>query len=468
MNYSTNQARLLAAGWVFTGTGEALRHGGVLLRGDKILDVLPESAWRRLLESENLPHSHRPAAIISPGLFNLHTHLDYTDASSIYIQWQARQSGRPQNLFAWLKDLVSLARTWKAEDFRVSAEHGARELALAGVIHCADSSYTGEAARALAAIGLKGLVGLELFGLDEEKAAGNFESWLKRFTALEADPVIVKANQENRRITLTVAPHAPYTVAPALWQLARDFAQSRNLTVLAHLAESRQECAWLKVSPGLEAGADAETLSLAGELDAYLEWIAPPGTRPDLLKSLPFKEGGRSPTAHLAAHGLLDENLLAAHLVELSPEDIGQFATLGARAALCLRSNLTLGNNAAPAEALERAAIPYSLGTDSRASSPDLCPRAEAAFFNQKRQAPLTAAALHRLITLEAARVLAVDGHTGSLTAGKQADIAIFETRQEIADEEASYKQFFAASTRLKDLFVDGRQVVSDGELVFS
>ena len=57
---------------------------------------------------------------------------------------------------------------------------------------------------------------------------------------------------------------------------------------------------------------------------------------------------------------------------------------------------------------------------------------------------------------------------TGSLTAGKQADLAIFETTEDLADEEASYKQFFAASTRLKDLFVDGRQVVSDGELVFS
>lgn len=468
MNYSTNQTRLLAAGWVFTGTGQALRHGGVLFRGDKILDVLPESAWRRLLESEKLSHEYLQRAILSPGLFNLHTHLDYTDASSIYIQWKSMDPGRPQNLFAWLKDLVSLARTWKAEDFQTSAGHGARELALAGVTHCADSSYTGEAARALAATGLKGLVGLELFGLDPERAEANFQGWLKRFAALEADPLILEANRESRRITLTVAPHAPYTVAPDLWQLARNFAASRNLTVLAHLAESKQECAWLKASASLAPTLNEETLSLARELDAYLTWITPPGSRPDLLQTLPFKDADRSPTTHLAAHTLLDENLLAAHLVEMSPQDIDCFAKSGARAALCPRSNSTLGNNAAAAEALEKAGVPFALGTDSRASSPDLCPRAEATFFNNGRQRPLEARHLHRLITLEAARVLAVEEHTGSLTKGKQADLAIFETTEDLADEEASYKQFFAESTRLKNLFVDGRQVVSDGELVFA
>jgi len=68
--------------------------------------------------------------------------------------------------------------------------------------------------------------------------------------------------------------------------------------------------------------------------------------------------------------------------------------------------------------------VSVALGTDSRASSPDLSVLAEMRFLARRRP-PLPPAELLRLGTLSAARALGLEAEAGSLEAGKWADLAV-------------------------------------------
>lgn len=442
MNYSTNPPLLLAADWLIDGLGGGAAEAALVIEEGLIKKILTGKESRDKFLAGEQASDYRfinfPGAILSPGLINLHTHLDYTAAADLYKQYEkdeGRQTSQ-DNLFRWLYKLVSKSRQWSEQNFRQSAASGAEKLLAAGVTFCVDSSYTGEAARALAKAGLKGLVGLELFGLDESRAAINFERWRQRWEALKLDPLLA----EQDKVTLTVAPHAPYTVAPSLWQKADAFAEKYSLPVLAHLAESSQECLWL------QAGDQ--------EIDDYIRWVSPPGSREDLLESLSFRGKGRTPVEHLQEHQVLNARLIAAHCLKFSQRDFEHFAESGARAALCPRSNATLGNGSPDLKRFLQ--LPAGLGTDSLASSPDLSPRLEAAWLKES----IDSRSLHCFITEKAAKA-AGKSDLGAIQVGRKADLAIFRLSQPtmVRSLDEAYAAFFAHSTETAAVFVDGGQI---------
>ncbi len=68
--------------------------------------------------------------------------------------------------------------------------------------------------------------------------------------------------------------------------------------------------------------------------------------------------------------------------------------------------------------------VNVALGTDSRASNPDLSLLAEMRFC-ARTHADVSGAKLLELATLAGARALEIDGQTGTLTAGKLANLAV-------------------------------------------
>src|SRR5262249_5611403 len=119
---------------------------------------------------------HGMAAIV-PGLINLHTHLDYS---------ALRLFDTDSPLFQWLQGLVGRAFQWTADEWLESARLGARWIALSGTTCIADASYSGSAATAAAEIGLRAVVGLELFGVNSDAAEAGWQRWLDKFASFEA------------------------------------------------------------------------------------------------------------------------------------------------------------------------------------------------------------------------------------------------------------------------------------------
>ncbi|MDZ4834431.1 MAG: amidohydrolase family protein [Candidatus Melainabacteria bacterium] len=406
----SNKGFVIGARWVYPVSSPPIASGAVAIKGTEIKAVGARDAI--LSEYKEFEFFDYNNAIIMPGLINLHSHLDYSALCHLNSE---------QKLFDWIPLLMKSVANWAPADFRASAAYGAQLAALTGTTFIVDSSYSGLSAEAIAETGLKGLVGLELFGLDKEIAEPIWKSWVERLNKLTLEASsILKQSLDKGTITFTCSPHAPYTVSPALWQLAKSWADSKGLPVLAHLAESKPESAWVR---------DSDLL-----INAFLVRVSPSNKDRDtetVLKSIDWRHGV-SPVAHLAKHGLLSNTLVAAHCVQIDSADIALLKTAGTSVAHCPRSNARLRNGRAPLPELLEAGVNVGLGTDSLASTDDLNPLAEAAFaLNLHRavepECTLSSADLIEMMTLAAARAVGLGDKIGSLEPGKSADIAVFK-----------------------------------------
>jgi cytosine/adenosine deaminase-related metal-dependent hydrolase len=90
----------------------------------------------------------------------------------------------------------------------------------------------------------------------------------------------------------------------------------------------------------------------------------------------------------------------------------------------CPRTHAAFGHGTHPFRSLLAAGTRVALGTDSLASNPDLDLWAEAQFLHH-RYPDVATATLLRMATLSGAEALGCEGETGSLAAGKSADLVV-------------------------------------------
>jgi len=361
-----------AADWVVPVEGEPVRDGGVAVEDGLIIDVGPASGLtgeRRTFED----------AVIVPAFVNAHSHLEY----AVYSGFGDGFAFPP-----WIDLHVTRKRRLLEGDAVAIARLGASECLRSGIATIGDASFTGAAAAASADLGLAGIVYLEVFGDDPEDA-------LDRFEELRGGV----AGFLSERLLLGVSPHAPYTTSAAVY----DACASLGLPLATHLAESEAEQEWVLHGTG--------TMSAAADL-----LVAPAG-----------KTGIRM----LAELGLLGPSVVAAHCVHVDSDEIALLAEHGVAVAHCPRSNAILGCGAAPLADLRAAGARVALGTDSPASTPsfDMFEEMRTAVYlsraREQRPDALSANAALELATLGAARALGLEAETGSLAAGKRADLTV-------------------------------------------
>lgn len=379
-------------------------------------------------------------AIITPGLINLHTHLDYSDLALFDTQ---------SGFFKWISNLMANAWKWGDGEWRQSAWNGARAIAESGTTLIVDSSFTGQAATAASQVGLRAIVGLEVFGIEESTSNQVWQSWLQKYhNFMTGAPGELKTAIDAGLITMTVAPHTPYTVCPALWQHAKDWADAQALPVLVHISESQQEYEWFS--------------SNNAELEAFLANMSPNSS-----SNYSWRGKGLSPVEHLDSLGLLSQNTLAAHAVHLSDNDIELLKKAQVSIAHCPRSNSRLRNGVARLLSMVESGLHVGLGTDSSASVDDLNVLNEARFaWNLHRAVnpafSLTAKDAVEALTIKAARAVGLSDKVGTLTVGKEADIAVFAIDGNYRQDTSPYDVLLYGGTSAIDVFVGGRLIVED------
>lgn len=448
---ATNAVKAL---WVLPMNGAPRQNAVVEIADGKIIRVSAAESQSAIDEATKVKVKDYGKAIIVPGLINLHTHLEYSLLPTF-------QSGL--RLLPWTRALMKAVADWRPEDWMASARLGARQAASHGTSFLVDSSYSGSSASAIAEAGLKGLVGLELFGIDESKAEKAWSLWQEKLGRLiDSAPNALLSAIKNGRLSMTVAPHAPYTVCPALWKLAHTWAIEHRQLILSHLAESNEECSWF--------------LSNQQEMWHHLQFAfsGRRNTPAPSESTVSWKQNGQTPVGHLANHGLLDANLLAAHAVEVSDQDLIRLSSHGVTVAHCPRSNAYLKNGYAPLEKMRAAGIKVGLGSDSLASCQDLDMLAEARAaiaFNKALNPNSTFGARQALecLTLKAANYLNKAHEIGSLEAGKKADLAVFQIDSQVMNSPAAsdadpYDLIVYGDSRLLELYVDGKSVFRSDE----
>jgi cytosine/adenosine deaminase-related metal-dependent hydrolase len=365
--------------------------------------------------------------LLLPGWVNAHTHLDLTAVLG-------QLPGTADRFADWARALERVRGSWPPGVVRQSITAGLDLLGSTGTTTVAHASALPELEPFLEHP-MRAVVFHEVTGF-EGKRAGELvrqaEDWLDAAAALVRDEGL-------QRITLGLAPHAPYSVSPPLLQGLGEVAERRGLPLSLHLSETRAELEFFRTGEG-------PLRELAEERGTW----DPSWTHP-----------GVSPARYLADLGLLEGRSgalrgLAVHCNYLSAEDLGLLARGGWMPVWCPGSHLFFGHRDHPAARLLDAGAPVALGTESLAGNRAL---------NMLREVRLAAEIRPevprdlwlRAGTLAAAEGLGLGAVTGSLEAGKAADLQVLEGVPEEGTD--PLVALFEAGLRVRLVLVDGAEM---------
>ena len=374
-------------------------------------------------------------AFLLPGLVNAHTHLELTVMRGYLEGGPFRQ---------WILRLTS-ARTQVLDETALlaSARLGIAEGLLAGITTFADTSASGVVLDAMTQMNVRGISYQEVFGPDPAQCDASMTELRARIALL--------SSRASPLVRLGLSPHAPYTVSDDLYGAVARFAAEQRLPTAVHIAESRDETAFVTEGDGPFADG----------------WRS---------RGIAVARRASSSIALLEATGVLAARPLLIHCVQATPADIAKIANAHCPVAHCPASNAKLGHGVAPLTSLIAAGVPVGLGSDSVASSNqmDLVAEARLAVLLASANAhgvELDANDALSLATIGGARALGIDAETGSLEMGKSADLAAFladPTRDEPVYDPAAALVFGAAGRRALLVCVDGEELVRDGRLLVS
>ncbi|MCH2115272.1 MAG: amidohydrolase family protein [Pirellulales bacterium] len=372
----------LRARWVLPMEGPPLDGGVVTVADGRVTRLgMPTGATGPLRDLGDV--------VLLPGLINAHTHLEFSS-----LQQPLGDPGMP--LAEWIR-LVIAHRKRSDQDTGVAIAQGLQECLQQGV------TTVGEMATASAAVYSEQRAGQSIPQLALFHEVIGFSA--ARIESVLAD---VEHRLVDRAATTSggISPHAPYTVHPELFARLVDLAKRNNIPVAVHLAESREE---LRL---LDQG-DGPLRDLLEERSMWDPQTLCPGSRPiDFLKIL-----ARAPRA-LVVHG----NYLSADEIEFIAEYRQRMGIV-----YCPRTHAYFAHAPYPLPAMLNAGVPVVVGTDSRASSPDLSLLEELRFVF--RQYPeLGPEQILAMGTTVSAATLGLSKLAGSITPGKPANLCAVPT----------------------------------------
>ena len=231
------------------------------------------------------------------------------------------------------------------------------------------------------------------------------------------------------RVQIAAAPHAIYTVSEDVLRSVRTIATENNIPIHIHLSETESEVA-------------------------------------DCIKL-----HGKTPVKYLDDMGFLGPDVICAHLVHLTDEDIRIIVDRGVVAAHCPCSNMKLSSGIAPMQKLSEAGCRITLGTDGSASNNNLDMREEmkfAALLAKSVGEPTDAPATEVLkwATVNGAQTFGIDA--GEIKVGKLADAILVDTenyKMQPCTNLISNWVYSADSSCIDTVICDGRVLMCGGEL---
>lgn len=370
-----------------------------------------------------------PGQVIIPGFVQTHVHL---------CQTLFRNLADDLELLDWLGQKIwPFEGAHDEESLYVSAMLGIRELLAGGTTTILDMGtvrHTESIFRAAEESGIRAQIGKCLMDRDD------MPSMLRESTDV--------AMRENRRLAerwhgaaqgrlrYAHAPRFALSCSENLLQEVREQAKAQNQLIHTHSSENRAEVEKVRQLHGCENIEFFHRLGLTGK------------------------------------------NLVLAHCIHLSPNEIQILRTTQTRVSHCPSSNLKLASGIAPVVNLRREGISVSLGADGAPCNNNLD------MFQEMRLASLLQKPLHgpralsareafEMATLEGAKALGLESEIGSLTAGKAADLAAIDLNrlESLVDLKAgepgpaySALVYGASPAQVTHTWVGGRLVHKGGE----
>lgn len=369
---------------------------------------------------------------LTPGLVNTHHHLYQTLTKAVV-------GGQDALLFGWLQTLYPIWANFTPDDMRVSAQLGLCELALSGCSTSSDHLYLyPNGARLEDTVDAAQSVGLRFHPTRGAMSIGESDGGLPPDHLVEREESILNDcirvidalhdPSEGSMCRVGVAPCSPFSVTRELMRDAAILARDKGVMMHTHLAENDEDIAYSLEKFGCRPGQYAQDLGWTGD------------------------------------------DVWHAHCVKLDTQEIDLFSRTKTGVAHCPCSNCRLGSGIAPVRAMVDAGVPVGLGVDGSASNDraNLMAEARQTMLLQRVANGADAMAARealRLATRGGAEVLNRPD-IGQLVVGKRADIAVWDISAiESAGSWDTAALVLAGPDKVKDLWVEGRQVVRDGRI---
>jgi len=397
--------------------------GAVAVKDDRILAVGAEAEIRD--EYEAAESVDCGGKTLMPGLVNAHTHVPMT---------LLRGLSDDLRLDVWLMGyMMPVEREFVSPEFvRLGTLLACAELIRSGVTTFNDMYYFEDSvAQAAADVGMRAVCGQTVMKFPAPDAPAYEDSFAR------AREFIMKW-KGHPLIVPSVAPHAPYTTTPEILRETALLAREFDVPLHIHISETALEVENMR------------------------------------------KDQGMPVVPYVKKQGLFEAKVIAAHCVHV---DMGEIRTLknhGAGVSHNPSSNLKLASGFAPVQKMLEAGLNVGIGTDGPASNNDEDMFEEirlASFIAKTVSNDPTVVPAQTALTMATrlgAHALHLGDITGSLEAGKRADLILVNTslthnspRFQRDPNNAYARLVYAAkSTDVSDVMVNGKWLMRDQKLL--
>ena len=401
----------LRARYVLPICGPAIAGGVVVGRGGEIVSVGSET--------HGAPVEDLGDVVLLPGFVNAHTHLEFSDLT-------APLGTAGTILPDWIREVIRHRR---------GGEFGGEAAIAAGLAEslAAGSTTVGEiatrdwrSAEVLPALRPTTVMFHEAIGPTLPRAQA----------AAAAAEAFLQANVAAEGILPAISPHAPYTVHPRLLESLVELSRRYHVPLAMHLAESREELELLNLGSG----------PFRDMLEAVGAWDPAEGARLSCVLDY-LTDLARGERALIVHGNYLDDEEIAF---------LGEHAQNMA-VVYCARTHQFFEHEPYPLAEMLAAGVTMALGTDSRASNPDLSLLEEARCVarNHPGVAPTR---ILEFATLGGAKALGLDRRIGTLEAGKRADLVAVSAGASSADIAEAIEGVLSDAAHVTSVWIGGRR----------
>ncbi|MBX7222356.1 MAG: amidohydrolase [Blastocatellia bacterium] len=369
---------ILRGGPVVTMDGDRhlYENGLVAIKGDRIVAVGDARELAARYKAKTVIDTTGKAVL--PGLINTHTHVPMALFRGVADDLMLQE---------WLTKYIfpAEAKNVNREFVRAGTRLGCLEMIQGGTTCYVDMYYfEDEIAAVTEAAGMRAVLGETVidFPVPDAKTPQEGLAYAENF---------IKKYKGNALITPAIAPHAPYTCSPDLLKAAKALSDKLESPLVTHLAEDYSEV----------------------------------GIITERYKARPVE--------HVEKLGILGPRTIAAHVIQVTPEEIQILKNRGVGVAHNPQSNMKLAAGVCPVPQMLKAGLAVGLGTDGAASNNDLSMFEEmdsaAKLHKEFSKDPTVVNAREALemATIRGAQAIHLDKEIGSLETGKRADLIVVD-----------------------------------------
>ena len=351
--------------------------------------------------------------LLVPGLVNAHVHLEL----SHLLGKIPEGTGLPRFL-----EQVMRQRSADVEDagFKQAMQLADKVLTEQGVVVAADICNTPNSVPVKASSAIRWYSFIEVAGVDPTAALSRTSKALPLRDFFQQ----MLPNQPRPMIT----PHAPYSVAPRLWEFLNDASYNQLLTI--HNQESPEEDRWMAKAEG-SFGEFFDAVGLSRKLHTPTGKSSLESWLPRLTKQQKL----------LLVHNtfMLEESL--DFLSQYAKDTLRQLPTV----VLCPRANLYIEQQLPPVNMFAAHNVNMAIGTDSLASNHSLSMLLEMRALMHTPQRNFGWTDVLQWATLQGARALRCDDHFGSFEIGKSPGVVLITLANEDGCVEESETKLIVA-----------------------